>query len=57
MVGIKKELSSEDTQALQKRIDETTGRETLKIAALLPAIMAVFFVLILMYYRAIDPSF
>jgi fucose permease len=53
MEGIKKELSSEDTHALQKKIDETTGRETLKVAALLPAIMAVFFVLILMYYRSI----
>jgi hypothetical protein len=47
------ELSKEDQTTLEKTLKATVGRETLKVAAILPGIMAICFLLIMLYYRSV----
>jgi MFS family permease len=46
-----KELSNEAKTSLQKKLNDSVGRGTLKVAALLPSIMALAFLMMMMYFK------
>jgi MFS family permease len=50
-LGEKGGLSAEDAKALEESL-KSTGQSSLKVASVLPGIMAVAFILIILYYRS-----